>query len=86
MPDSCKRQYATSFSEYDFSLYGRAFLFGEINASGEELRDIWRFNVGSWGTFDSWDYLGSMPSVGRGGSPSLFLEVKRLLLVGKIKQ
>lgn len=83
MPDSCKRQYATSFSEYDFSLYGRAFLFGGINASGEELRDIWRYNVGSWGAFDSWDYLGSMPSVGRGGSSSFILGSKAFIIGGK---
>lgn len=80
LPDSCKRQYATSFSTT--SGWPIGFLFGGIDENGQELNDLWRYNAPIWGV-GFWSYWGAMPSVGRGGSSNFVLGDKAYIIGGK---
>jgi|TARA_B110000908_G_scaffold12283_1_gene14268 N-acetylneuraminic acid mutarotase len=78
LPDSCVRQYATSFST---GFNGTGFVFGGVNGAGVELNDLWRFGATPWGS-GGWINFQSLPSVGRSGSSSFMIGPYKAYIIG----
>ena len=65
LPDSCRRQYATSFSYDD-----EGYLFGGVGANGTYFNDLWKYSSAT----DSWMHLSNLPDAGRSGSSCFVIE------------
>ena len=74
LPDSANRQYAAAFV-YN----GDGYIFGGVDASGAFLNDLWKYNPIS----NSWNYLSSLPSMGRSGSVSFVIADTAYIVGGK---
>ena len=74
MPDSSRRQYATSFVHN-----GDGYVFGGINSSGDYLNDLWKYSP----TSDSWTNLFGLPELGRSGASCFVIEDTVYIVGGK---
>lgn len=74
LPDSAARQYALGLAHG-----GYGYIFGGINAQGEFLNDLWRYNPAS----DAWLNLGTGPFEGRSGVQGFVLEDTLYFVGGK---
>lgn len=74
LPDSVKRQYATSFVFND-----EGYLFGGINSTGDFFNDLWKYSP----ILDQWNFVSNLPSFGRSGALSFVIGSKAYVVGGK---
>lgn len=74
MPDSVKRQYATSFVYSE-----KGYVFGGINSAGDYMNDLWMYSP----VLDQWSFISNLPSTGRSGMSSFVNGTKAYIVGGK---